>query len=96
LNEDIDDNQWTSIEMELKKDVRGPMPKLYDLAQFLSATMTFLSCLKTISVFFDGKELLNIAKSRRELDSICVASDMRLTSNEKTMNIDKTVSVASE
>ena len=82
--------------MELKKDMRGPMPKPSDLARFLSATMTFLSCLETMSVFFDGEELLNITKSRTEPDSISVASDMMLTSNEKTMNIDKTVSVASE
>jgi hypothetical protein len=81
--------------MDLKEDMRGPVPKPFDLARFLAATMTFMSSVKTTSVFFDGKVFLKLAKSRDMLPSnIPLPRDMYPTSVEGTMNI-KTVSVVS-
>jgi len=88
-------NEWTSIEMELKEDMRGPVPKPFDLARFLAATMTFMSCLKTTCVFFDGKMFLKTAKTRGVSSGIPLPSDMIHTSKGGTMNI-RAVSVASE
>jgi len=81
--------------MELKEDLRGPVPKPFDLARFLAATMTFMSSLNTTSVLFDGKVFLKIAKSRQEPSKIPIPDDMKRKSSRGTMNI-TTVSVVSE
>ena len=88
-------DEWTTIEMELKKDMRDPIPNPSDLARFLSATMTFMSHLKTTSVLLDGKELLKIEKFREEPNDVLIPSDMKCTNEEESMRIN-TVSVASE
>ncbi|KAJ8579837.1 hypothetical protein M405DRAFT_869920, partial [Rhizopogon salebrosus TDB-379] len=85
-------SEWTSIEMNLKKDMRGPVPKPFDLARFLAATMTFMSSVKTISVSFDGWAFLKLTKSRDLPNDIALPSDMRPTSTGHTMQIN-TVSV---
>jgi hypothetical protein len=89
------DSEWTSIEMDLKKDMQGVVPKPFDLARFLSATMTFMSSVKTISVFFDGWAFLKLTKSRGLPDDIALPSDMHPRSTGDTMQID-TVSVVRE
>jgi hypothetical protein len=89
------DSEWTSIEMDLKKDMQGLVPKPFDLARFLSATMTFMSSVKTISVFFDGWAFLKLTKSRGLPDDIAPPSDMHPRSTGDTMQID-TVSVVRE
>jgi len=81
--------------MELKEDMRGPVPKPFDLARFLATTMTFMTSLKTTSVSFDGKLFLKIVKSREEPSNISIPSDMKHWSVGGTMNI-TTVSVVSE
>jgi hypothetical protein len=81
--------------MDLKKDMRGPVPKPFDLARFLASTMTFMSNVKTLSVFFDGRAFLELAKSRNAPDNIALPNDMHPTSAEGTMRI-STVSAVSE
>jgi hypothetical protein len=85
-------SEWTSIEMDLKKDMRGPVPKPFDLARFLASTMTFMLNVKTISVSFDGWAFLKLTKSRDMPNDIALPSDMHPTSMGDTMRI-KTVSV---
>ncbi|OAX40997.1 hypothetical protein K503DRAFT_798335 [Rhizopogon vinicolor AM-OR11-026] len=86
---------WTSIEMELKEDMQGPVPKPFDLARFLTATMTFMPTLKTISVFFDDRVFLEITKSIEEPSNVPIPSEMLRESEGGMMNI-KTVSVVSQ
>jgi len=81
--------------MELKEDMRGPLPKPFDLARFLVATMTFMSYLNTTSVLFDGKVIFEVVRSRKEPSSIPIPRVMNSTSVGGTMTI-KTVSFASE
>jgi hypothetical protein len=88
-------SEWTSIEMDLKEDMRGPVPKPFDLARFLAATMTFMLRVKTISVSFDGRAFLKLAKSRDLPNDIALPSDMRFRSMGDTMQIN-TVSVVRE
>ncbi|OJA15596.1 hypothetical protein AZE42_08334 [Rhizopogon vesiculosus] len=86
---------WTSIEMELKEDMQGPVPKPFDLARFLAATMTFMPTLKTISVFFDDTVFLKITKSIEEPSNVPIPNEMLRESEGRMMNI-KTVSVVSQ
>ncbi|KAJ8581652.1 hypothetical protein M405DRAFT_938167 [Rhizopogon salebrosus TDB-379] len=95
LDDPRPNSEWTSIEMDLKKDMRGPVPKPFDLARFLATTMTFMSNVKTISVFFDGLAFLKLTKSRDLPDDIALPGDMRLTSMGDAMQIN-TVSVISQ
>ena len=81
--------------MELKEDVRDSVPKPFDLARFLAATMTFMSHLKTTTVFFDGNDILKIVKSREEPRGTGIPSNMKSITEGKTMTI-ATISVISE
>jgi hypothetical protein len=81
--------------MTLKEDMRGPVPKPFDLARFLAATMTFMSCLKTTSVFFDDEVFLKIAKSSGLSSNIPLPPNMMPISKGGMMNI-KTVSLVSK
>ena len=81
--------------MKLKEDMRGPLPKPFDLARFLVTTMTFMSCLNTTSVLLDGSVIFKVVKSRKEPSSICIPRGMIRTSAGGTMAIE-TVSFASE
>ncbi|KAJ8595100.1 hypothetical protein M405DRAFT_929750, partial [Rhizopogon salebrosus TDB-379] len=92
LDDTCPNSEWTSIEMKLKEDMRGPVPNPFDLARFLAATMTFMSRVETTSVFFDGRAFLKLAKFREVPTGIALPSDMRPTSAKGTMGI-KTVSV---
>ena len=88
-------NEWTSIEMSLKEDMRGSVPKPFDLARFLAATMTFTSHLQTTTVFFDNNIILKIAKSKETPSNVSLPPNMVASSKERRMDI-KTVSVVSE
>ena len=80
--------------MELKEDMRLPVPKPFDLARFLAATMTFMSSVNNTIVSFDDNIFMKIAKSRDESTRIPIPNDMSPKSKEGTMDI-KAVSVVS-
>ncbi|KAG2138221.1 hypothetical protein BD769DRAFT_1434765, partial [Suillus cothurnatus] len=80
-------SEWTSIEMVLKEDMQVPIPKPFDLARFLAATMTFMSSVENTHVFFDNKIFMKIAKSRQLPSSIRIPKDMIPRSKEDTMHI---------
>ncbi|KAG0706642.1 hypothetical protein DFH29DRAFT_900607 [Suillus ampliporus] len=88
-------SEWTSIEMVLKEDMQVPVPKPFDLARYLAATMTFMSSVENAHVFFDDKVFLKISKFRQGSTPIRVPKDMLRWSNEGTMNI-KAVSVLTQ
>ncbi|KAG1730664.1 uncharacterized protein EDB91DRAFT_1059251, partial [Suillus paluster] len=88
-------NKWTSIEMVLKEDMQLPVPKPFDLARFLAATMTFMSWVENAHVSFNNKVFMKIAKSRQAPTQTRVPNDMLPRSNEGTMNIN-TVSVTTQ
>jgi len=79
----------------LKEDMRGSVPKPFDLARFLAATMTFTSHLQTTTVFFDNNIILKIAKSKETPSNVSLPPSMVAGSKERRMDI-KTVSVVSE
>ncbi|KAG1718293.1 hypothetical protein EDB19DRAFT_952071 [Suillus lakei] len=79
---------WNSIEMELKEDMQVPVPKPFKLARFLAATMTFMSSVKNVCVYFDSRAFMKITKSRQAPSPIRVPRDMLPRSKEGTMNIE--------
>jgi len=81
--------------MKLKEDMRTLLPKPFDLARFLVTTMTFMSCLDTTSVLFNGNVIFKVVKSRKEPSSVPIPRVMNSTSAGGMMTI-KTVSFASE
>ncbi|KAG1902642.1 uncharacterized protein F5891DRAFT_1022595 [Suillus fuscotomentosus] len=87
LDDTCPQSEWTSIEMQLKEDMQVPVPKPFDLARFLAATMTFMSCVENAHVSFNDKIFMKIAKSRQVPSSIRVPKDMIPRSKEDTMHI---------
>ncbi|KAG2107834.1 hypothetical protein BD769DRAFT_1500263 [Suillus cothurnatus] len=87
LEDTCPQSEWTSIEMVLKEDMQVPIPKPFDLARFLAATMTFMSSVENAHVFFDNKIFMKIAKSRHVPSSIRIPKDMIPRSKEDTMHI---------
>jgi hypothetical protein len=80
--------------MVLKEDMQVPIPKPFDLARFLAATMTFMSSVENAHVSFDNKVFMKIAKSRQTPRAIRFPKDMIPRSKKETMHI-KGLSVAS-
>lgn len=95
LDDTCAQSKWTSIEMLLKEDMQVPIPKPFDLARFLAATMTFMSCVENADVTFDNKPFMKIVKSRQVPKPISVPKDMIPRSKEDTMHI-KGLSVATQ
>ena len=53
---------WTSVELRLREDCKGPLSNRADLARFLVSSITFLETVDTITVTFAGKPVLRIRK----------------------------------
>ncbi|KAG1871608.1 hypothetical protein F4604DRAFT_1768978 [Suillus subluteus] len=87
LDDACSQSEWTSIEMVLKEDMQVPVPKPFDLARFLAATMTFMSSVENAHVSFDNKVFMKIVKSRQVPSPIRVPKDMIPRSKEDTMHI---------
>ncbi|EDR11411.1 uncharacterized protein LACBIDRAFT_313549 [Laccaria bicolor S238N-H82] len=59
--EDSETQQWTTFEMKLREP--APIPVAFDFARFLSSSITFMTHLSQISVYFDDSCLVRLKKS---------------------------------
>jgi len=53
---------WTTFDMKLRDP--SPMPLAFDFARFLSSSITFMSHLSEISVFFGEDRLMKVSKTK--------------------------------
>ncbi|KAF8752076.1 hypothetical protein RHS01_07718 [Rhizoctonia solani] len=54
-------SEWTSFEMPLRES--APLPGLpVDIARFLATSLTFMTHLRSVSMFFDGRCLVKVEK----------------------------------
>ncbi|KAJ7647485.1 hypothetical protein FB45DRAFT_893565 [Roridomyces roridus] len=51
---------WTSFEMPLRQPI--PMPVAFDFTRFLASSITFMTHLAEVSVYFDDKRLVRLKK----------------------------------
>ena len=54
---------WTTFQMTLREP--GPIPPALDLTRFLASSITFMTHLSEVSVYFDDKRLVRLSKDCR-------------------------------
>ena len=91
----IDDvvDPWTTFQMTLREP--GPIPPAFDLTKFLVSSITFMTHLSEVSVFFDDKRLVRLSKDCGASKKVTVLEGLKDTSPEGMMNV-KSIETARE
>ncbi|KAG7090828.1 hypothetical protein E1B28_009910 [Marasmius oreades] len=80
-----DSKKWTSFEMPLREE--GPIPVAFDFTRFLASSITFMTHLSQVSVFFDDKCLTKLSKRVGSPKQLVLPSYLQARSRLNTMNI---------
>ena len=83
----VDDvvDPWTTIQMTLREP--GPIPPALDLTRFLVSSITFMTHLSEVSVYFDDKRLVRLSKDRGALKEVPMLNGLKGTSPKGLMNV---------
>ncbi|KAH7337817.1 hypothetical protein B0J17DRAFT_664321 [Rhizoctonia solani] len=85
LPADSNNSDWTSFEMPLREP--APLPGLpVDIARFLATSLTFMTHLRSVSLFFDGRCLAKVEKEVGSPRKLAIPRGLKLTSPGGTMN----------
>lgn len=76
---------WTSFEMTLRED--APIPVAFDFTRFLASSITFMSHLSEISVYFDDKRLAHLTKASGIPRQLTMPKGLQSTSRLGIMNV---------
>jgi hypothetical protein len=84
----VDDmvDPWTTFQMSLREP--GSIPPVLDLTRFLVSSITFLTHLSEVSVYFDDKRLVRLSKNRGTSKELSMLNGLKGTSPEGMMNVD--------
>ncbi|EJD52006.1 hypothetical protein AURDEDRAFT_181569 [Auricularia subglabra TFB-10046 SS5] len=85
-------DEWTTFDMPLRE--AGPIPNAFDLTRFLTSSITFMSHLNEVSIFFDGVRLSHISKAAGPEKVLGVPKGLRSRSVGGTMNVQTVTSRA--
>jgi len=80
-----DATQWTSFEMALREP--APIPGAFDFTRFLASSITFMTHLSDVSVYFDDKRLARLTKSSGVPKTIQPQQGLRGFSRLGIMNV---------
>ncbi|CAE6531048.1 unnamed protein product [Rhizoctonia solani] len=85
LPADSKNAEWTSFEMPLREP--APLPGLpVDIARFLATSLTFMTHLRSVSLFFDGRCLAKVEKEVGLPKKLVMPRGLKLTSPNGMMN----------
>jgi hypothetical protein len=84
---------WTTFQMTLREP--GPIPAALDFTRFLAASITFMTHLSEVSVYFDDKRLVRLSKNRGMPREMPMLNGFKGTSPEGMMNV-KTIETMRE
>lgn len=76
---------WTSFCMPLREP--GPIPTPFDFIRFLASSITFMARLSEVSVFFDGKRLAKLDKTRGIPRAIGLRKGLKPETQKGTMRV---------
>lgn len=76
---------WTTFQMTLREP--GPIPAALDFTRFLASSITFMTNLSEVSVYFDDKRLARLSKNRGLLKEMPMLNGLKGTSPEGLMNV---------
>jgi Protein of unknown function (DUF3684) len=65
----------------------GPMPPAFDFTRFLVSSITFMTHLSRVSVYFDNKQLVRLAKAGGAPVEMPMLKGLKSTSPEGMMAI---------
>lgn len=80
---DVEDRKWTTFEMSLREP--APMPIAFDLARFLTSSITFMVHLREIRIVFDGVVLVRLSKDPGSASPVPIPRGLRISSPSKMM-----------
>ncbi|KAH7915898.1 hypothetical protein BJ138DRAFT_824538 [Hygrophoropsis aurantiaca] len=76
---------WTSFEMTLRET--APIPQAFDFTRFLASSITFMTFLNEISVFFDDRRLARLTKSTGATNDLGLLKGLKSSSGLGMMNV---------
>jgi hypothetical protein len=65
----------------------GPIPGALDFARFLASSITFMTHLSEVSVYFDDKRLVRLSKNRGMSKEMPMPNSLKGTSPEGMMSV---------
>jgi Protein of unknown function (DUF3684) len=65
----------------------GPIPTALDFTRFLASSITFMTHLSEVSVYFDDKRLVRLSKNRGSSKEMPMLNGLKGTSPEGMMNV---------
>ncbi len=83
----VDDalDTWTTFQMTLREP--GPMPSAFDFTRFLASSITFMTHLSEVSVYFDDKRLVKLSKDRGVSKEVPMLKGLKSMSPMAMMNV---------
>jgi hypothetical protein len=83
----VDDtvDPWTTFQMTLREP--GSIPPAFDLTRFLVSSITFMTHLPEVSVYFDDKRLAKLSKDCGMSKEVPMPKGLKGTSPEGMMNV---------
>jgi Protein of unknown function (DUF3684) len=92
---EADYSTWTSFEMGLREPAPLPARPL-DLARFLASSITFMTNLREVSLFFNDKKLIHLTKDADKPSDVTVPRDMltKAMTPKRTMVVRKVTSTS--
>ncbi|KZT61430.1 hypothetical protein CALCODRAFT_9895 [Calocera cornea HHB12733] len=79
-------NPWTSFEMTLREPGPLPAPPI-EIARFLATSLTFMKCLRDVSVYWNEKRLIRIVKELDDPRTLALPSQLSGASPGKMMTV---------
>ena len=76
---------WTTFQMTLREP--GPIPPALDLTRFLVSSITFMTHLSEVSVYFDDKRLVRLSKDCGASKEVPMLNGLKGTSPDGMMNV---------
>ena len=76
---------WTTFQMTLREP--GPIPPAFDFTRFLVSSITFMTHLSEVSVYFDDKRLVKLSKDWGASMEVPMLNGIKGTSPEDMMNV---------
>jgi hypothetical protein len=78
-------DSWTTFQMMLREP--GPIPPTLDLIRFLISSITFMTHLSEVSVYFDDKRLVRLSKDCSASKEVPMLDGLKGTSPDGMMNV---------
>ena len=84
---EVDDvvDPWTVFQMTLREP--GPIPPAFDFTRFLVSSITFMTHLSEVSVYFDDKRLVKLSKDCGISKEVPMLKGLKGTSPQGMMNV---------